>query len=151
MFAWLRQRFATRQNEKRGNSRGYHNFLPIHFPFQHFGETDLRRNSERFANGSATEIAINQQGAGTGESHSDSKIGRDRRLAFARDRAGDQKAFWSRALIRHEENRRANVSIRFGKHMPRVVRLEQIHFALRFFLWNLPKNVFGKVMLEFAE
>ena len=35
--------------------------------------------------------------------------------------------------------------------MARVVRLKQVHFALRFFFGNLAKNVLGKVMLKFAE
>ena len=35
--------------------------------------------------------------------------------------------------------------------MTRVVGLEQINFAFRFLLWNLPQNVFGKMMLKLAK
>ena len=35
--------------------------------------------------------------------------------------------------------------------MPGIVWLQQRHRARRFFLWDLAQNVFGKVILEFAE
>src|SRR5436190_6677401 len=49
MFARLGQSLAPWQNEKRFIRGRYYDFLPIYFLFQDFGETNLRRNSERFA------------------------------------------------------------------------------------------------------
>ena len=75
----------------------------------------------------------------------------DGRFAFVRHSAGNEERLRTRPFIGHEENRGTDVAIRFGEDVARIVRLQKRDLALRFFLRNLAKHVFGELMLKFAE
>ena len=151
MFARLAEGFAAGQKEEVGIGRRNDDFLPVHFLFQHFRKPDLRRHAEGFTERAAAQITVNQKGARAGEGHRNCEVGRDCRFAFVRHRAGDEHRLRPRTLIRHEENRGANVAIRFRENVARVVRLQQSDASLGFLFRNLSENVLREMVLEFAE
>src|ERR1700759_5507899 len=104
MFARLRERSASWQDEQVRIWSRHDDLFPIHFLFQNFRKSDLRRKPERLANRAAAKIAIDQQCASAGQGHRNSEGGRDGRFTLVSHGAGDEKRLWTWPVARHEEN-----------------------------------------------
>src|ERR1041385_8857460 len=117
---------------------------PIGFLLYNFCKSELGGKAKGFANSTTPEIAINQESLGTGKGKRNSEVGGNGRFTFTWDSARDQERFRPWPLIRHEENRRADVTVRFRKHVTSIVWQQKRDLALHFFFWNLAQHIFGK-------